>query len=220
MKTATAKIGSGIYTAPDVAKILRIPYPKAKYWFNYYAKYKLFDSIGYRYYFNIKDTIAIDFLTLIEMHVFYLLKDKVGMKTNNIIKNHKILSEELKTPYPFAFSDIYASPKRIIFESNSILKIADDLQQTFIEDFIIPYYEKIEFNEEKLAHKYYPLGKENSIVVDPDHQFGKPIIEGTNIITETLYDYYLGGDSIEFIARLYNLTPKNIKDAIEFSRAA
>ena len=220
METAIAKIGSGIYTATDAAKILRIPYRKSRYWFDYYAKNKLFESIGYQYYFDVKDTTAIDFLTLIEMYVFYMLKDDIHMKTNDIIKYHKILREELNTYYPFANCDIYAGKKSMVFESNNMFKNADDLQQTFITEFLIPFYKKITFNEERIAHKYHPLGKEKTIIIDPEHQFGKPIINGTNIITETLYDYYLGGDSIEFIAKLYNITPENVKDAIMFFEAA
>lgn len=216
MNTAIAKIGTGIYTAPDAAKILRIPYEKSKYWFNYYAKNKLFDSIGYRYYFDIKDTIAIDFLTLIEMYVFYSLKDTIKMKTSDIIKYHKILSKDLRTPYPFANCEIYASKKTLIYESHKIFKIANDINQTFIKDFMIPFYKKITFSEENLAHKFYPLGKEKSVVVNPNNQFGKPVIEGTNIVIETLYDYYLGGDSVDFIAELYGITIENVKDAIIF----
>ena len=220
METAKAKFGSGVYMASDVAKILKIPYSKARYWFNYYAKNKLFNSIGYKYYFDIKDKIAIDFLTLIEMNVFYSLKDEVKMKTSNIVQYHKVLSNDLQTPYPFANSNIYASKTKLIFEHRHQFKHADDLQQTFITDFIVPFYKKIAFNEEGLAHKFYPLGINKSVVVDPEHQFGKPIIGGTNIVTETLYDYYLGGDSIEFIAKLYDISPENVKDAIAFSMAA
>jgi uncharacterized protein (DUF433 family) len=220
METAIAKLGLGIYTASDVAKILRIPYSKSRYWFKYYAQNKLLESIGYKYYFDINDSPAIDFLTLIEMYVFYALKDEAKMTTNNIIKFHKILSGDLKTPYPFANCQIYASRKNMFYEFHNIIKDASDLPQTFITDFIIPFYKKISFNEDNLAHKFHPLGKEKSIIIDPEHQFGKPVIEGTNIVTETLYDYYLGGDSIDFISRLYNIKPENVKDAISFSKAA
>jgi uncharacterized protein (DUF433 family) len=220
METAIAKIGLGIYTASDISRILRIPYSKSRYWFKYYAQKKLLDSIGYKYYFNVNDTPAIDFLTLIEMYVFYALKDGAKMTTNNILKFHKILSYELNTPYPFANCQIYASKRNLFFEVHNRIKDASDLPQTFITDFIIPFYKKISFNEDNLAHKFHPLGKERSIIIDPEHQFGKPVIDGTNIVTETLYDYYLGGDSIEFIARLYHLNPENVKDAIEFSKAA
>lgn len=220
METAIANIGTGIYTASDASRVLRIPYSKTRYWFHNYAKDKLIQSIGYKYYFNIDDTIAVDFLALIEMYVFYSLKDEAKMSTKNILKFHNVISHELKTPYPFANCQIYASRKNMFFEVHNIIKDASDLPQTFITDFILPFYKKISFNEENLAHKFHPLGKEKSVIVDPEHQFGKPVIEGTNIITETLYDYFLGGDSIEFIARLYNLKPENVKDAIAFSEAA
>ena len=40
MGMAIGKMGGGIYTASDAAKILRIPYTKSRYWFKYYAQNK------------------------------------------------------------------------------------------------------------------------------------------------------------------------------------
>src|ERR1035437_1051875 len=218
MEAAIAGLGTGIYSASDAAKILRISNSKSRYWFKNYAQTKLLESIGYNYLFE--DTNAVPFLTLIEMYVFYSLKDEANMSTNNILRFHKIISKDLNTPYPFANCQIYASKRNMFYEVHNLIKDASDLNQMFIEQFIIPFYKKISFNNENLAHKFHPLGKESSVIVDPEHQFGKPVIDGTNIITETLYDYYLGGDSIEFIASLYNIKPENVKDAIAFSKAA
>lgn len=219
MKTATAEIGQGIYTAADAARILGIPYPKANYWFRYYAKNK-FESLGYRYYFQIKDIVAVNFLTLIEMGVFYRMKEK-KIKTNVIIAAHNSLSDHLKTPYPFAKASFFTDGKKLLFGENTSYLISADrkLQSTFI-GHLHPYVEKIEFGAGKLAHKFYPLGKESSIVVNPENQFGQPIIEGTNILAATVYDYYLGGEKPEFIAKLFDISPKSVQDAIQFSKAA
>jgi len=220
MDTAIAELGTGIYTSYDASKILKIPPRKAWYWFSYYVKYRLFESIGYQYHFDTKDTTAVDFLTLIEMYIFYILKDNINMSSRNIVRYHKILSDELDTPHPFACSNLYAAKASLIFEKQNRLTKADDIQQTFIEDFVLPFYHKISFGGDDIASKYHPLGKDRSVVVDPKHQFGRPTIEGTNIRTETLSDLYLGGDNIDFIARLYKITESSVKDAIEFSKAA
>jgi len=84
----------------------------------------------------------------------------------------------------------------------------------------MPLCEKISFDNAQLASRYYPLGQHRSVVVDPQHQFGQPTIEGTNILTETLVSYYRGGESIDFIASIYRIDPKNIIDAIDFAKAA
>jgi uncharacterized protein (DUF433 family) len=218
MKTETAQIGQGIYTAADAARILGIPYSKANYWFKYYAKNK-FESLGHRYYFEVKDIIAVNFLTLIEMGVFYNMKDK-KVSTNKIIEAHETIGKQFKTPYPFAYQNFFTDGKNLFFGEEDALTTANKKLQTTFSEFIHSYIEKIEFGEGKLAHKFYPLGKKRTIVVNPENQFGQPIIDGTNILAATLYDLHLGGDKEEFIAELYDIPIKSVRDAIEFSKAA
>lgn len=219
MNQEIARISEGIYTISDVSRIFKIPYPKVKYWFTYYIKKRLFDTIGFRYYFPVRDTIAINFLSLIEMYVFNTFKEK-NIKTNNIIKAHTTMSKYLNTPYPFATEEFYILGKKIFFGQPDSLKQAFDIDQGIILEYILPFVEKIVFDDKRLAKKFYPLGRNKSIVINPENQVGQPTIDGTNILTATLYDYYLRKDSVESIAQLFNLSIKNIEDAIEFHKAA
>lgn len=212
---ASARIGQGIYTAADAARILGMPYTKAKYWFSYYAKNKLFDSVGFRYHFEVRDIIAVNFLTLIEMYVFYSLKEK-KIKTRKIIEAHDAIAQKFNTPYPFAMKDLYVDGPRILFGSEADLITADKKLQHTISEFLVSACNKIDFDNHQIAKKYYPLGSSKSVVVNPENQFGQPVIDGTNILTATLYDYYKGGDDVEFIAKLYNLEVDKVRDAIEF----
>lgn len=227
-KRATAKLGEGIYTAADAARILDIPYPKANYWFKFYARQKLSESVDYIYHFEIKNIIAVNFLTLLEMNIFFKLKEK-NFVTKDIIEIHRRMAEAFNTYYPFAHKTLYveqfdAKVKRkkhqVFFgDSGLFVHLDRDVQTTFPE-IVMPLCEKITFDNKQLAKRYYPLGKDRTVVVDPQHQFGQPVIEGTNILTETLVDYYRGGESVDFIASLYNIRPQNVKDAIEFAKAA
>lgn len=219
MNEEIAKIGEGIYTAPDVSRIFKIPYSKAKYWFKYYVRNRLFDTIGFRYYFPIKDTIAVNFLSLIEMYMFFKLKER-NIKSSNIIKMHTQMSKYLKTPYPFASQDFYISGKTIYFGQIDSLVEASDTYQAFIPNFINQFIEKITFDDKRLARKFYPLGKDKSVVLNPENQCGQPTIDGTNILTATLFEYYKGKESIETIAKLFDLSVENVRDAIEFHQAA
>lgn len=219
MQTETAKIGEGIYTATDAAQIFKIPYGKAKYWFNQYAGNKFLKSVNFRYYFEIKDIKAINFLSLIEMYVFYELRNN-GVKVNEIIRVHKHLSEVLETPYPFAKEKIYSYGKYICYGDDNN-KISASLPFQRVIDNLKPFFKKISYSgDNKLAKKFYPLGKTKTIVVNPENQFGQPIIENTNILAYTIYDYYMAGESIDFISCLYDISKENVKDAIEFLKVA
>ena len=212
-------IGQGIYTAADASRILKVPYPKANYWFNHYAKQRFPSTTHHTYHFKIKDSVAVNFLTLIEMLVFYTLKEK-GIRTSQIIKAHSIMSEFLKTPHPFAKEEIYINGKSLLFGSDEPLLTADTRLQTVIIQVLKPFISKIKFNDEKMARKFYPLGKNKTIVVNPENQFGQPVIEGTNILTQTIYNLVIAGESKKSIAKLYNLNINQVNDALEFPKAA
>jgi uncharacterized protein (DUF433 family) len=219
MRNATPQIGHGIYTAADASRILKIPYPKANYWFKYYAKQRFSKATDYIYHFEIKNIIAVNFLTLIEMYVFYTLKEK-GIRTSKIIEAHTTMSKVLHTAYPFAKEDIYVSNKSLLFGSDDQLITADKNLQIVIAQILKRFINKIHFNDDRIAKKFYPLGKERCVVVNPDNQFGQPVIDGTNILTETIYNLSRGGDSPEYIAKLYDISASQVSDAIEFAKAA
>lgn len=208
------RIGDGIYTAKDASRIFKIPYSKVNYWFQWYLKKGKF-KLDYQYHFAIKDTLAVNFLTLIEMYVFYTLKEN-GVKTSAILKAHSILSEKLKTPYPFAQEDYYSLGNKIYFGNSTQLASADEKVQFTFRETLVPYSKKINFGENRLAHKFYPLGSSRSVVVDPSHQFGQPTITGTNILVATIYDWHLSKESNDFIAELYKIPVQSVVDAIDF----
>ena len=82
------------------------------------------------------------------------------------------------------------------------------------------FFKKLDFDNELLAARYWPLGKEKNIVIDPKRKFGHPVVNNSNIYPETLYNLYKGGESIEFISSIYEITTNKVEDAIEYCKAA
>jgi uncharacterized protein (DUF433 family) len=130
------------------------------------------------------------------------------------------MSKYLNTLYPFASEEFYIYGREIFFGQPDSLKKALDIDQSIILDYIKPFVEKIKFDDKRLAKIFYPLGKDKSVVINPENQLGQPIIDGTNILTAVLYNYYLANDNLETIAELFNISTRNVNDAIEFHKAA
>lgn len=78
----------------------------------------------------------------------------------------------------------------------------------------------IEFNSNKVAERFWPAGKQSSIIVDPHHQFGQPVIEGTNINAELIFSMFESGEQVHAIEILYDITEKEIRDVIRFYKTA
>lgn len=86
--------------------------------------------------------------------------------------------------------------------------------------FIKVFFKNLDFNGGSIANRFWPLGKDKSILIDPERKFGHPLINDNNIYPETIYNNYKAGDPIEYLAHVYELTEDQIKHAIEYCDVA
>lgn len=212
------KLGTGIYSIPDLSFILQLPKHKVRRWMNDFWDSRLGGGYKGKYSWGQGRDKATNFLTLIEFYVFYQLREN-KVSSNKILEAHAFMAKELNTPYPFASSEVLTEGKNIFYSlEDGTTVYADKSRQIVIRKAIESFCKKIEFSPDKLSKRYWPLGKENSIVVDPHHQFGQPIINGTNINASSVYSMYVSGESINVIGILYDLTEKQVNDAIIFCK--
>ena len=209
-------LGNGIYSIPDLALILRLPSHKIRKWLNDYWDIRFGEQYKGKYSWGEGRNKATNFYTLIEFYVFYQLRElKVSTKT--ILASHKLMAEQLNTPYPFASSAILTDGKKIIYSLEDGTTVsADKSKQILFKQIIESFCKKIQFSETKLAERYWPLGKAHNIIVDPHHQFGQPVIAETNLLAETIYDLHRAGETKKFLSSLYKISPKEVNDAIAF----
>jgi uncharacterized protein (DUF433 family) len=221
------KLGEGVYLIKDVSQILRLDYEKVYRWIVGYWTGALDEGISYV--FGDNKNRAINFYSLIEFYTFFKLREK-GVSSTEIKKLHSKLSKLLHTKYPFAVAQDYyvehkknrKGQKRKTFVYYTYLEniIKSDKKDQFSFKFIEEFLKKIEFDENNLAAKFYPLHESRNVVVDPKRQFGQPIIAGTSIKTETVFGLYNGGETVENISILYDIPIEKVQDAITFQNAA
>lgn len=215
------KLGEGVYYLTDIATILHLDYQLVRRWIVGYWDEHFKSTFGEG------KNRAINFYSLIEFYTFYKLREK-GVPAQQLRKIHSIMAEELNSQYPFAKADAFNIENRktkkslkikkaVYYTSDDSLIKADGKHQiTISETFIKQFIQKIEYDKNNLAKRFFPLENSKNIVVDPHHQFGQPIIEGTNIKTKTIYHLYLGGETNENICTLYHLSHDKVQDAINF----
>lgn len=216
-------LGNGIYTIPDISLILNVPNSMVHRYVKNYWDEKFGNYYGERYSWSIDLTKAVNFFTLVELYTFFQISE-TGVKTKKIIDAHIEISEILKTPYPFALQEVLENISTdgntifLNYKGKSLLEINGSKQ--FNLDFIKIFFKKLDFGENSLASRLWIMGKDKEIICDPKRRFGLPIIQGTNIHPETIFDLYQAGDSKNFIAETYELTLKQIEDAIEYCKKA
>jgi uncharacterized protein (DUF433 family) len=214
------KIGEGIYLITDISKILNLDYKLVRRWIREYWDGSIKDNFNQA--FGEKGNKAVNFYSLIEFYIFYKLREK-GISAQELNKAHKAMSKELNTRYPFASKEIRCEKRKrknsIWYKDiESLIRVDGKRQHTLeiIEDFL----DRIEFGDNSLAQRFYPLSYSKNVVVDPKHQFGQPVISGTNIKTQTIYNLHKGGESYENISILYDISIQGVKDAISFQQVA
>ncbi|MBR9773452.1 MAG: DUF433 domain-containing protein [Cytophagales bacterium] len=218
------EIGKGIYTTPDVAKILGISYDKANRWIKTYWDGKLSKDFQEHYSWKVDGSRAISFHTLIELFVMGQFSD-AGVKPNDVIIAHKELSNAYNSRFPFALREVIdgmrmdPGRKKIFWEKDGAvanLNGSKQLNLHFIKLFLI----KLDFDHSNMANKFWPMGKDHSIVIDPERKFGHPILNGRNIYPEIIHGHFKAGDSIQFISCIFEISEKEVKDAIKYCEAA
>lgn len=210
--TAQPKIGEGIFLIKDVSEILRLPYAKVRHWLIEYWNNRFGKKHG-GYSFGDDGNKAINFYTLIEFLCFYKLREE-GLSAHKIQKIHDVLSKDLKTIYPFAKYSLYTDGKHVWYEHIENLVRIDGKRQISFKQILEPYLKNIDFDKNQIATRYFPIGREHKVVVDPKHQFGQPTIVGTNIKIETIYNLLNGGETKESVSYLYDLSLPQVNDAI------
>jgi len=216
------QLGNGIYTTTEIAQILQIPYQKIHSWINKYWDGELGKLYEQEYSWSVNNSRAVGFHSLVEFYIMVQFAE-AGVSTRQVLNAHKELSKLFKTTYPFAQKDVLDSiktdGKKIFLSTNGSIITLDGSKQ-FNLDFLKLFFKKLEFDNELVASRLWPLGKSHNVVCDPHHKFGQPIIAGTNIQAEAIYKMHLAKEPISFIAELYEIPVSNVKDAIKLFKSA
>lgn len=216
--TIEPRLGQGMYSISDAAIILDMPVNKVRLWVNKYWEFEFVkEQHNSRVYtWGEKQEKALHFMTLIEIIAVHSFRE-IGVSFPKIKLAHEMLAKLLDTPYPFAHAKLMSDGKRIFYEVDTALLEMNQKQQFSFTQLIAPYCKKIDFQEKThLAERYWPLGKDHNIVVDPRHSFGQPVISGTNTTAEAIINMLKAGESPQLIASLYELSPKDIEDVQAF----
>ncbi len=216
------KIGSGIYTASEIASILRVPYRTVYTWMNKYWDGKIGKEFGSKYSWDINGKRAVSFHTFIEFYVMMRFSES-GVKPKQVLEAHTELSKMYSTAFPFARKEILKgirSDGKHIFLKTIEGTIELNGTKQFNLDLIEMFFINLEFDKNNLASRFWPIGKEKSILVDPNRRFGHPVIDGKNIFPEIIYNHHQAGDPISYIAHVYQISESEVHHALEYCKAA
>lgn len=210
-------LGMGIYTPPDISQILKIPQSRIRWYINDVWDNRFgMKEFGERYSWKTKGHPTVNFLVLVEFQIVVYLHD-VGVSTRRILQARQALARDRKTAYPFASTELMTDKKDVFYKEAEQILNADGTRQ--LNTLVDQYCKKIDFGPD-FAEKLWPDTKKSSVVVSPLHQFGSPVIDGTNVKVATLNSMYESGETVSVLSTLYDLPQNKILDALRFYKKA
>ncbi len=225
---AVPRIGDGVYTVPDASRILNLPLPRVQRWVSGYTR--LIENGVRKHKQGIVDEgiwgsgrdRGLNFFALIEVFTFATLRD-LGVSSQEIRKARAELASRFGTQYPFASHRLLSDGQQILVMlgtlEKSVLMILGEDGQTALREVVEPFCRKIDFcDATSLAVRFWPLGRDRAVVVDPHHSFGRPTIAETNIPTETITQFIRAGESIKVVAQEFDIPESSVLDAVKFEQ--
>ena len=143
------------------------------------------------------DPLRVSFMELVEILVAVKFKAATGKTFAGVRKHNTVLSSEWEAPFPFAH--------------RNMLK-----QQDAFPEPVVKTLEQMDY-ENSYVSRWLPFGKDGALALDPYRAGGQPAIKGRRLRVLDLKGYFVGGDSVDFLARDFELDREVVEAALRFA---
>ncbi|MFL6196986.1 MAG: DUF433 domain-containing protein, partial [Thermoanaerobaculia bacterium] len=167
-----------------------------------------------------EDSVALTFRDLLEVRFVQFFRARgVGWKV--IKQAAECASEIIQDSHPFSTKRFKTDGRSIFAEivqatgEESLLDLAK--RQYEFKSFVEPFlFEGLEFSNLGIAPvRWWPLGRNRRVTIDPERAFGQPICTPESVPTTILAKAYRAEGSIDAVARWFMVHPKSVADAVE-----
>lgn len=151
----------------------------------------------------------------------------LGAKMQQLRAFIEYLRDELEVPYPLAHARPWVGPGRRLFilaqqetGLNANLWACVEPQSGVM--LLLPpaesFLERVEFDhmEDGSVVRLRPSGPSSALIIDPEVRFGSPMVQG--IPTETIAEQVSTGESVESVAKDFDLDLVTVLDALHYEQ--
>lgn len=161
---------------------------------------------------------AVSFVDLMEVAAIgKLIKRDFGLK--RIRKINLTAQLYLQTRQPLVTETFKVKGRNIFIDAGFgiLVNVGRDAGMQAWDEVLNPFLDTVEY-EGEIARRWWPLGKDVRVLVDPDYGFGLPVVEGVGVRTEIIAERCEAQDSIDEISYDFGVTPEQIDDALLWER--
>jgi uncharacterized protein (DUF433 family) len=172
----------------------------------------------------------LSFVNLVEAHVLKAVRRKHYVHMDRVRTVLDDLKRAHNTDHPLADVDLLAGGGELYIERGQLLNLTMGKQVAM--EFLKVYLSRIDRDIEGAATRLFPfvvnpvrVGKliieqdTKVIAIDPYISFGRPVINGTGIPTDAIADRFWGGDTIDLLAKEFEVSQSDIEYALRYENA-
>lgn len=215
---------TGIYTVPEASRLTRVAPSRIRRWLR---GYKFFS--GEREHVSppvwrgqlqpVDGALALGFLDLMEIRVVDAFL-RAGVSWKTLREAERRGSDLFRSTHPFCTQRFETDGRSIFVDIGAdsdepiLLEIINN--QAVFDAITSPFFKDLEFSQDRVLERWWPLGDHRAVVVDPRRAFGKPIVVDRGVPTAILSSAVKASRSIDEVVFWYDLTKSSVVDAIEF----
>jgi uncharacterized protein (DUF433 family) len=163
---------------------------------------------------------AVSFLQLAEIVVVGRFRHK-RVTLERLRQAHQFARESFNLEYPFASLRLKTDGVHVLqqfqeSEPGDTLLALDKAGQLTLPGDVVQVIETFDFEDELVA-RWFPMGKEVPIVVDPRYGAGRPTIPDRRLPIDIIHKRWLAGQSFQFIAEDFDLEPALVENALRYA---
>jgi uncharacterized protein (DUF433 family) len=221
--TVSNLVGTGIYTVPDAARLSKVSSRRIRYWLQRAESERPRTDrprLWTGQHRPIDDKLVLGFLDLQEVRFVDAFLD-AGVSWRVLRRAHDIARNRYGTEHPFCTRQFATDGKYIIelVGNDTDMEFEEVvIGQRVFPKVVTPFLRDLKFASDDQIAEWWPLGTGRSVVLDPNRQFGQPIVFKSGVRTEILYLAVKNGASGDEVAEWFEMERKDVQDAVEFEK--
>ena len=169
---------------------------------------------------------VLSFYNLIEAHVLRALRTDHGVSVTAVRRAIGYAERQLGLSHLLRRPELRTNAGRLFLERYGQLIELSASGQLALRQVLEAYLERVEWDDSQFPIRLYPFltaeptTVERPIAIDAAIAFGRPIVLRRGISTGVIVERIGAGESVEALAEDYDLTSRDIEQAVLYERAA
>jgi uncharacterized protein (DUF433 family) len=161
------------------------------------------------------DPNAVSFLDVVEIVAIGGLK-QTGLSTRAIRQIVGNCQQILGVQRPLTTLRFKTDGRDVFVDQGEVLvEVGRRKRMQAWNEVLAPFLDTLDYTGD-VASRWWPLGRDVPIVVDPEYGHGLPVVEGSGVRTEIIRERAEAGDLIQQIASDFNLDCTEVERALQF----